>query len=228
MRSLAVLCVLFAGCASRVTTARAPIAVAPLAVAPIPEAIATPTASPAPIGAFRLTYYLVAEESEHAGARATAIYGEDCTPLAKVAKSFAKDLALEGTGRLNDGRMLNWAGRCKKGRPKYRVLDATRPWGLGVGDLALVPFRSIATDPKVVPTGTRVYVAELDGVTMPGVAPWGGFVHDGCVDAVDVGEGIRGQHIDFFSGTRSAYHTLDGALKLRHITVYEAGSRCGT
>lgn len=236
MRSLvpAVALLLAAGCASRVVTTAPPaiaaapvVTAAPVAATPPPEPVATPTPTATPIGAFKLTYYLVAEETEHRGARATTIYGEDCEPLTKVAKSFAKDLALEGTGRLADGRMLNWAGRCQKGRPKYRVLDETRPWGLGVGDRALVPFRSIATDPGVVPTGTRVYVAELDGVTMPGAAPWGGFVHDGCVEAVDVGEAIRGRHIDFFSGTRAAYHTLDGALRLRQVTIYEAGSsRC--
>lgn len=237
MRLFAVLCVVVAGCGARVgttapTPALLPVAPAPVALAPVPEPVVVPTpepvavATPAPLGAFRMTYYLVAEESEHPGKRATTIYGEDCKALARVTKGFAKELALEGTGRLNDGRLLNWSGRCQKGRPKYRVLDASRPWGLGVGDLALVPFRSIATDPAVVPTGTRVYVAELDGVTMPGAAPWGGFVHDGCVEAVDVGEGIRGKHVDFFSGTRAAYHTLDGALRLRTITLYEAGSRC--
>lgn len=236
------LVILVAGCAARPvapTPAAPPLAMesAAPAVEPSPLAIAEPvaTATPAPLGGFQFTYYLVADEAEHRGKKNTTIYGERCKPLAKVAKSFAKDLAMEGTGKLRDGRLLNWVGRCAKGQPKYRVLDASAPWGLGVGDRRLAPFRSIATDPKVIATGAKVYVAELDGVTMPlvapgvttpGTEPWGGFVHDGCVEAVDIGGRINQQHIDFFTGTRAAYRSLDRQLALTHVTLYDGAGRC--
>ena len=38
---------------------------------------------------------------------------------------------------------------------------------------------------------------------MPGRAPWGGFVHDGCVIADDTGGAIRNRHLDLFVGRRA-------------------------
>ena len=221
---------LLAACASRPPDVREASAAADATRVESAEEAAPPE-PPRELGRFRMTYYLVAVEAEHRGSANTPLLGEDCRPITRVSKAFARELALEGTGRLRDGRLLNWAGRCPATKtrprtPRYRVMDETRPWGIGVRDIPLVPFRSIASDPAVIATGTRVYVRELDGVTMPGDAPWGGFVHDGCVVAVDVGEAIRGAHIDFFSGTRQAYHALDGALRLRHVTLEEPGDRC--
>lgn len=225
MQRAALVLVLLSGCTAK-PLVHAPIAAAPVAspeANPATEPVATATPA-APIGSFQLTYYLVAEESEHRGKKSATLYGDDCKPLAKVTKGFAKDLAMEGTGKLADGRLLNWAGRCGKGRPKYRVVEAA--WGLGVGNRPLAPFRSIATDPAVIATGTTVYVAELDGVTMPGAEPWGAFVHDGCVEAVDIGGRIRDRHIDFFAGTRAAYRSLDRQLALTHVTVFDGAGHC--
>jgi membrane-bound lytic murein transglycosylase len=90
----------------------------------------------------------------------------------------------------------------------------------------LEPFRSIAVDRDVIAYGTALYVAELDGELVPGDAPWGDFVHDGCVLAADTGGGIVGMHVDWFVGLRSAYRTLDQQLALDAATVYEGGARC--
>jgi 3D (Asp-Asp-Asp) domain-containing protein len=106
------------------------------------------------------------------------------------------------------------------------VADAKHPWGYGAQGRALVPFRSIAVDTSVIAIGTPLYIAELDGVTMPGDAPWGQFVHDGCVVADDVGGGINGKHVDFFSALKQYYSTLDGQLGITSVTVHEGGDRC--
>ena len=74
--------------------------------------------------------------------------------------------------------------------------------------------------------GASVYVPELDGKTMPGSAPWGAFVHDGCLQADDVGGGINGSHIDFFAALKVHYQSLDAALGLTSVTVHEGGARC--
>src|SRR5258705_5279157 len=90
--------------------------------------------APAPagdsLGDFRVTYYLVAQEKDHAGKKSATLYDQNCRALATVPKSFAKELALEGTGKLRDGRMLNWAGRCSRGST-FRVLGPSAPWGVG-------------------------------------------------------------------------------------------------
>src|SRR5207249_6227207 len=108
----------------------------------------------------------------------------------------------------------------------FQPVDAQHPWGAGVQDRALVPFRTLAVDPKVIPYGTPLYIPELDGVAMPGDAPWGGFVHDGCVVAGDTGGAIVGTHIDFFAAMHGDYTAIDHRLGLDHITIRDGGTRC--
>lgn len=179
------------------------------------------------LGTFQLTYYWVTAEEDFSGAQDTTLYDDSCGTIAMVRKDFADALAVEGTGRLSDGRVVNVSGSC--GCPSttcYVLVDAQHPWGYGAQSNALVPFRSIAVDRNVIALGSHVYVAEFDGVTMPGDASYGQFVHDGCVNADDVGGGINGQHIDFFAALEAHYRTLDGQLGLNDVTVYAGGQRC--
>jgi 3D (Asp-Asp-Asp) domain-containing protein len=105
-------------------------------------------------------------------------------------------------------------------------VDAGHPWGVGVQNRALVPFRSVAVDKNVVAYGSSLYIEALDGVKMPGEAPWGGFTHDGCVSADDTGSAIIGKHLDFFSARKADYLALNGVLGVSHVTVREGGERC--
>lgn len=187
--------------------------------------------APGPLlGDYKLTYYYVTEEQHWAGDGGvddTGLYDPSCNLLAMVPAAFARSLSIEGTGRLSDGRVLNYSGPCPCATtPCYRFVDAQHPWGSGAGNRALVPFRSVAIDRDVLEIGRRYWVAELAGVAMPGEAPLGGFVHDGCVSADDTGGGIDGQHIDFFSALRGYYLALDRALGLDEVTLYEGGNRC--
>lgn len=192
------------------------------AVAPVIERGAPGDA----LGSFQLTYYYVSTADELAGPADTAIRDESCAVIARVPARFASALELEGTGRLADGRVVTSAA-CACGRGAcYHEVDAQHPWGEGVRDHALVPFRTVAVDRAVIPFGTRLYIAELDGVVMPGDPPWGGFVHDGCVTADDTGDRIHGAHVDLFSAVKSGYLALDGQLGLDHVTIRAAGSRC--
>ncbi|MCC6214676.1 MAG: hypothetical protein IT376_07390 [Polyangiaceae bacterium] len=179
------------------------------------------------MGTFQLTYYWVAYEGEYSGAATAPLYDESCGVLASVPSSFRSAISLEGTGRLLDGRLLNVSGSCAcPYSPCFLVADTAHPWGYGVQNRALVPFRSIAVDKDVIPYGTRVYAQELDGVTMPGEAPWGAFVHDGCLQADDTGGAIVGAHIDFFAALEEHYQTLDTQLGLSNVTLSAGGSRC--
>jgi 3D (Asp-Asp-Asp) domain-containing protein len=178
-------------------------------------------------GTVKLTYYWVTYESDYTGANDTILCDGSANTLAVVPLAFANALRIEGTGRLTDGRLLNVGSSCAcpSGMTVcYYVPDpATYPWGVGAGSRALKPYRSIAVDKTFITLGHKVYVPELDGVQMPASY---GFVHDGCLEADDVGGGITGAHIDFFVAQKANYLTLDGMLKLSSVTAFVDPPRC--
>ncbi len=133
--------------------------------------------------------------------------GGGCEPIAEVSKEFAAQLAMQGTGKLHDGRIINVFGACRCSRnPCFKVTQAR--WGTAGNGRPLQPFRTVAVDPKVVKLGTLLYVPLLDGRAMPGRRPWGGFVHDGCVVADDTGGHIVGKRMDLFVGRKSYFTGL--------------------
>ena len=159
------------------------------------------------------------------------LYDKTCNVLGNVARPFAAQLALQGTGRLRDGRLLNVAGKCSCPRtPCFHVLPPHRKWGMGGGGQPLEPFRTVAVDPKRIKLGTLLYVPILDGVRMPGRAPVGGFIHDGCVVAGDTGGGIQGAQLDLFVARRAYVNGLarrggsHGWMK--KVDVLDGSSRC--
>jgi 3D (Asp-Asp-Asp) domain-containing protein len=159
------------------------------------------------------------------------IYDKKCGVLTNVSRPFAAQLALQGTGRLRDGRMLNVAGKCTCPRtPCFHVLPPHRKWGMGGSGQPLEPFRTVAVDPKKIKLGSLLYIPALDGVRMPGRAPVGGFIHDGCVVAGDTGGGIQGAQLDLFVARRAYVHGLarrggsHGWMK--KIDVLDGSARC--
>lgn len=179
----------------------------------------------AALGSFNMTYYWIAAEPKRAQGT-QPIFDKTCKPVARVTKNFRRRLRLEGSGKLKDGRLLSKAGGCQCGGPCFFVADEEHQWGAGVLDRPLKPFRSIAVDPRQVKIGTSLYVAELDGLTMPGNDSEGGFVHDGCVIADDRGGGVRGKQIDFFAARRGHYKNLFKRHKITTVSVYDGGDRC--
>jgi hypothetical protein len=75
-----------------------------------------------------------------------------------------------------------------------------------------------------------LYVPLLEGRTMPGRAPWGGFVHDGCVVADDTGGHIGGNRLDLFVGRRAYFLGISGSggshAWARHVPVFDGSSIC--
>lgn len=176
-----------------------------------------------PRGTFSLTYYWVtAEPADAKAAASVTLYDKTCTPLAKVSAKFANELDVAGAGKLADDRMLSVAGACAcKRSPCFRIVD--HAWGLGANNRPLVPFRSIAVDRKLIPIGTALWIAQLDGVDLPGTFP---SLHDGCVVADDIGGRIVGEKIDWFVGHQPYYVELDQALRLSEVHVFDGGERC--
>ncbi len=152
-----------------------------------------------------------------------------CDAISEVTKEFASQLELQGTGKLKDGRVLNIWGHCRcEHSPCFKVTESQ--WGTAGTGRPLQPFRTVAVDPKVVKLGSLLYVPLLEGRTMPGRSPWGGFVHDGCVVADDTGGGIDGNQLDLFVGRKGYYLGISGSggshSWARHVPVFDGTKVC--
>lgn len=162
------------------------------------------------------------------------LYDSSCQPISEVSREFASQIVLQGTGKLKDGRVLNIWGACRCGeqgdarRPCFKVTAAQ--WGTGGTGRQLQPFRTVAVDPKMVKLGSLLYVPLLEGRQMPGRTPWGGFVHDGCVVADDVGGGIKGSQLDLFVGRRGWFLGMSGKegshAWAKSVPVYDGTKLC--
>ncbi len=215
---------------------------------------------PEPIGQFNITfYYMIGEQEVAAKAAARAakaspvandnrldpegetelasvtppdlvtIYASTCEPITEVTRDFAAQLSLQGTGKLKDGRVINVWGHCRcDNSPCFKV--TAEKWGTAGNGRALQPFRTVAVDPKVVKLGTLLHVPLLEGRTMPGRAPWGGFVHDGCVVADDTGGGIDGNQLDLFVARKSYFLGISGSAGshawARQVPVFDGSKVC--
>lgn len=156
-----------------------------------------------------------------------ALYDKSCTPIAKVSKEFAAQITMQGTGKLSDGRVLNVSGRCDCPRSPCFHPTSNR-WGTGGTGRPLQPFRTVAADPRVVKLGSLLYIPALEGRMMPGRAPWGGFIHDGCVVADDTGGGIKGKQLDLFVGRRGYYRAMskNGHGWARNVEIFDGAQMC--
>jgi 3D (Asp-Asp-Asp) domain-containing protein len=157
------------------------------------------------------------------------LFDSTCQPISEVSREFAQQIALQGTGKLKDGRVLNIWGNCScSSAPCFKVTAAQ--WGTGGTGRQLQPFRTVAVDPKVVKLGSLLYVPLLEGRQMPGRSPWGGFVHDGCVVADDVGGGIKGSQLDLFVGRRGWFLGMSGKegshAWAKSVPVYDGTKLC--
>lgn len=208
--------------------------------------------TPKQLGLFDITFYYVVTEDDVVPKAAPAndntsevtlaagtqpelvtLYDyKSCEPIAEVTPEFASMARLQGTGKLRDGRLVNIASRCDcETKRCFQVLSEKIQWGTAGTGKPLQPFRTVAVDPKVVKLGALLYVPLLEGRTMPGRAPWGGFVHDGCVVADDTGGGIDDYQLDLFVGKKAYYQGMKSAhggshAWARHVPVYDGSKIC--
>jgi 3D (Asp-Asp-Asp) domain-containing protein len=145
------------------------------------------------------------DEIEYADLDAVDIYTRDGLFIGSIPEDFHWHLRMEGSGLMLDGRVINYAGKCAYGTGTcYETLDArTHPFGRGAQRRPLVPFKSVAVDPRLVPIGEPLYIPEFDGMRLPD-----GSVHDGCVRADDTGGGIKLRKLDFFVVTYGNFRFL--------------------
>jgi 3D (Asp-Asp-Asp) domain-containing protein len=152
------------------------------------------------------------------------LYTSDGLFFGRVPERYACSLKLEGSGLLRDDRVVNYTGPCKFGYGTcFEQLDVGDfPFGRGAGQRPLIPFKSVAVDPRVVQLGEPLYIPEFDGMVLPD-----GSIHDGCVRADDTGGGIKGRKLDFFVVTYGNFRMLlDALLGVSWITPQVEAPRC--
>ncbi|MEO8701081.1 MAG: 3D domain-containing protein [Kofleriaceae bacterium] len=152
------------------------------------------------------------------------LYTKDGFFFGRVQERFACSLRLEGSGLMMDDRVVNYTGPCKYGYGTcFEELDISQhPFGRGAGPRPLIPFKSVAVDPKVIAIGEPLYIPEFDGLVLPD-----GSIHDGCVRADDTGGGIKKRKMDFFVVTYGNFRfLLDQLLGVSWITPHIEAPRC--
>lgn len=186
-------------------------------------------------GSFWNTYYYFSQEKDYQGSK-TTIYKQNCSEkFAPVFLSFAKDVCIQGSGIILSGNVIHFAGTCGcgpgclTGSPVcYNILDKKiYPWGKGANGKPTIPLRTLAVDRTLIQLGTIIYIPEWDGIKIPKTSTLGDFTHDGCFVAGDVGGWIKGNHYDFFAGTKAMYQKLN-KIKPTHSTFsfYINPERC--
>jgi 3D (Asp-Asp-Asp) domain-containing protein len=166
---------------------------------------------------WRISFYWLAMEADYdeqdevgkESLESTNLYDKRGGYLGTYSERFSWHLRMEGTGVTLDGRILNTSGHCPVGFGTcFSTMNGdTHPFGRGAGWRPLVPFKSVAVDPRLIAIGEPIYVPELDGLLLPD-----GSVHDGCVRADDTGGHIKVRKMDFFVVTQENFKFLDDEL----------------
>lgn len=155
--------------------------------------LATETfAAPRNVGKMLLTYYWIIDETNlrYRGPSSVSLRDVRGNVIARTTRRFRRDLRMEGSGRLKDGRVVTYM-RDVAGEGRYRVTSASH--GNGIGSCRLIPYRTIAVDPKIIALGSKVSIPALKGAVLPD-----GTTHDGIFMANDRAP-FKGMHVDVFT-----------------------------
>jgi 3D (Asp-Asp-Asp) domain-containing protein len=173
------------------------------------------------VGRALLTFYWIVDESSsrYDGKRNTDLKDARGKVIAQTHARFRKDLVMEGTGWLRDGRTIRFH-KTVGGEHRFRIIKSR--YGITASGCPAEPYRTAAVDPRFVKLGSRIYIPQLKGTILPD-----GTTHDGIFVANDRGI-FRGAHVDVFVGVgpRSTRPFIRKGYRSRsHVTVYLEGSR---
>jgi 3D (Asp-Asp-Asp) domain-containing protein len=180
-------------------------------------------AGPKKVGRAIITFYWTVDESSlrYLGRRSAVLRDPAGHVIAQTTQRFKIALVRQGTGVLRDGRVVVYI-RKVGGESRFRVTRSQN--GLSSTGCPLVPYRTVAVDPRFVKLGSRIYIPQFKGAKLPD-----GTIHDGMFIASDRGR-FRGAHIDLFTGVgpRSVRpFTRHGHHSRSHVTVNLAGRASG-
>ena len=184
-------------------------------VADLPKVDVTECGS---LGSFAPSFYQIVDERMFPREGASEdVLDRHGNRIARATGAFFRRLNIEGCGRLADGRVVTYDTRIN-GKIRFQVTDAS--YGLSHRDRPLVPYRTVAVDPRSIPLGSVLFVPATRGTRLPD-----GSIHDGLFFADDVGSAIVGNRVDLFVGledhVRNSF-TAEGRLThLSPIIIYE-------
>lgn len=81
-----------------------------------------------------------------------------------------------------------------------------------------IPMRTLATDPRVIPRRTKLFIRETVGMRMQD-----GTIHDGYWYASDTGGAIRGQRVDLYTGNGRGSMQPVMRFNQQRLTITAAG-----
>jgi 3D (Asp-Asp-Asp) domain-containing protein len=118
-----------------------------------------------------------------------------------------------------DSALGNLSPGIKAATRRARFAAFKHPRGCDVRPIPLMPYRTVAVDPKKIPMGTVLYIPQLRGEAfwLEGQL----FEHDGYVVASDRGGAIEGNHIDIFVAD-VAHDPFPHVIKSRAGATFEA------
>ncbi len=181
-------------------------------------------------------YYLPQVESIADGIPLRDLNGNPLGP--KLSKRDWCASAMEGSVRVSNvetnGVTYNYAGKsdsyyvdCTEFYPshpatgKVKFRKANGPYGDGVRNYYLLPYRTIAVDSSVIPYGTVIYIPSARGTSVT-LSDGSVKTHDGYFFAGDTGGAIIGTHIDVFIGNATTCpFSWVGSSSSRTFTAYK-------
>ncbi len=117
------------------------------------------------LGTFIPTFYRILNETTWpTGERTEELLTRDGQLMARVTPAFKRQLDIEGSARLRDGRIVNIEDRVG-GRMRYLLVRGA-PFGVGAPGYRLVPYRTVAVDPRRIKLGTVLYIPALAGISL--------------------------------------------------------------
>lgn len=135
--------------------------------------------------------------------------------IERVNGGVAKRILMEGSARLPSGKLVNLQNSPKaqsdprKSDAVFREVDPESfPWGYDSQSGALEPWKSLASDPKKIPYGSKVYIPLFDSMEVLNPKTNQFFCHDGMFMARDFSWSFKGFWIDLFTGNYAAYKDI--------------------
>jgi len=170
------------------------------------------------------TFYFTLHESDprYAGPKTKVVRDMNSNRLATVSEKFYKALTMQGSGILANGKTLN---HVKEKHGIHRFMETEHKYGVGKANNKLVPWRSLAIDFDYynkkgfnLKIGTEIYIPSTYGLKIPGTNEY----HDGVWELADVGDKIKKERIDMFTGTM---HYIDALRYVKDPSNYNDGKR---
>lgn len=158
-------------------------------------------------------YYIKTIDLDQNCSSKKTIYSQNGKSLFKVCKESYNSCVIEGTcavvkdGDINDiaseqsdqldFEILNYVKSDKNGLPLFVPIDENRcPYGLGVKNICLDPYYTVAADLNFHQPGDVLFIPTLKGIKLPN-----GDIHKGYVVVRDRGGAIKGaDRFDFYTG----------------------------